>query len=134
MVLSVVRDLESIIDTPITLKIGCDNQRSLNVVNEETTKKKNADFEHEIQFLSNKLRGGSDVYHIKIHQDMDQEYDSLPSEVQAQIRLHNREKDVISRRYQPHYELLPIPLTHQTVFFSSSQGVITYHPYYFLNY
>lgn len=50
LVLSVVRDLEGILDITITLNLGCDNQRSLDVVNGEAPKKKNADFENEIHF------------------------------------------------------------------------------------
>ena len=131
-ILSVVRDLELYHGIAINIDIGCDNKRSIDVVNGSSPKKKNADYEHEIHHLIRLMRGNCEAHYIKTHQDNNSNYEDLPSDVQGQIRCHHKAQNVIHSNARS-YELLPKPLSHQRIFFSSSIGVLPPHPYDFLN-
>ena len=91
-IMTIVRDLEEQLGIPIEAQIGCDNARSIEVSNGDDPKKKNADIEHEIIFLKNENEGHIEAYYIKTHQDDDSSYNTLPPDVQAQVRCHNRAK------------------------------------------
>lgn len=133
MVFLVVRDLEELLEISIDVRLGCDNTRALDVSNGDSPKKKNADLEYEIIFLKNENKGNTEAYHIKTHQDSDQEYDNLPPYVQAHIRCYNRAKAITSNKLLPRYELMARRLSYKNLYFANWEGVLPTFPYSYMN-
>lgn len=131
--IQMVLSLEKETGRQLDLDLYCDNQHTVDVVNKDTPPgKKNTDIEREITFCLDALEGKVTAIYIKSHPDDHEDVAQLPEEVKAQIRCDHRARSLTQSQTSISYELFPTPLSHQTIFLTSSQGVLPFKVYRYL--
>ena len=132
--LSVTSRLEKEKNKSISLSVFCDNQRTIEIISRtEVPSKKNDDFEEEILYLLTEIKGEVNAIYVKTHQDDHTDIQNLPQELQAQIRCDVRSGALTRYSSSPSLELLPAPLSHQSVIFTNAQGILPLRSYSYIN-